>query len=149
MSSLLEPPGALLRTGGFNFGSNLTTFIENGTLPLSRIDDAARRMMTPWFLLGQDQVDYPTLPNDIVTDDEEGRKHNRKAGAASAVLLKNVGHALPLKKPKAIALFGIDAGDDPVGPNEVGRGYQTPSPGQFRIVPNTGSFSLCLIMCNR
>jgi len=120
----LVPPGSLTTIGGYNFGSNLTTFIDNGTLPLSRIDDAARRIMTPWFLLGQNKVNYPTLPNDIVTDNDEARSHIRKAGAASAVLLKNSGSTLPLKKPKSIALFGIDAGDDPLGPNGSGKGYQ-------------------------
>ena len=80
--------------------------------------------MTPWFLLGQNKVNYPTLPNDIVTDNDEARSHIRKAGAASAVLLKNSDNTLPLKKPKSIALFGIDAGDDPLGPNGSGKGYQ-------------------------
>lgn len=124
MSSLLVPPGSLTTIGGFNFGSNLTTFIENGTLPLSRIDDAARRIMTPWFLLKQNKNKYPALPNEIVTDNDEAKMHIRKAGAASAVLLKNTGNALPLKKPKSIALFGIDAGDDPLGPNGSGKGYE-------------------------
>lgn len=39
-------------------------------------------------------------------------------GAASTVLLKNVNHALPLKKPRSIALFGSDAGPGRIGPNE-------------------------------
>lgn len=42
----------------------------------------------------------------------------REIGAASTVLLKNTGGALPLKKPRNIVLVGSDAGPGKVGPNE-------------------------------
>jgi hypothetical protein len=42
----------------------------------------------------------------------------REIGAASTVLLKNTGAALPLKKPRSIVLVGSDAGPGTVGPNE-------------------------------
>lgn len=41
----------------------------------------------------------------------------REIGAASTVLLKNVNHTLPLKKPKSIGLFGSDMGPSSRGPN--------------------------------
>lgn len=43
----------------------------------------------------------------------------RNNGAASLVLLKNINNALPLNKPKIMALFGISAGPVMVGPNYV------------------------------
>ncbi|RYC60055.1 hypothetical protein CHU98_g6175 [Xylaria longipes] len=41
----------------------------------------------------------------------------RVIGAKSAVLLKNTGNALPLRKPASIAIIGEDAQDNPNGPN--------------------------------
>ena len=45
------------------------------------------------------------------------KKDIREMGAKSTVLLKNVRKALPLKKPKSIAVIGEDAHDNPAGPN--------------------------------
>jgi hypothetical protein len=44
----------------------------------------------------------------------------REIGGASTVLLKNVNKALPLNKPKSIAVIGEDAHDNPGGPNACG-----------------------------
>lgn len=41
----------------------------------------------------------------------------REIAAASIVLLKNTGRALPLKKPRRIALIGSDAAPPTLGPN--------------------------------
>jgi len=41
----------------------------------------------------------------------------REIGAASTVLLKNVGGILPLNKPKTIAIVGNGAGPSSKGPN--------------------------------
>lgn len=41
----------------------------------------------------------------------------RNIGARSTVLLKNTGNALPLSKPKFLAVVGEDAGPAPYGPN--------------------------------
>jgi beta-glucosidase len=90
------------------------------------------RIMTPYFWLNQDQ-NYPSIDKSSgdlntfspiptwtrnytftgeVSRDVRG-DHGaliRKHGAAGAVLLKNENNALPLKKPKNIAVFGNDAG---------------------------------------
>lgn len=39
------------------FGQNLTMLVNNGTLPIERVDDMCRRIMTPYFYL--QQTDYP------------------------------------------------------------------------------------------
>ena len=41
----------------------------------------------------------------------------RDIGARSTVLLKNINNALPLSKPKFVAVIGEDAGPNPLGPN--------------------------------
>lgn len=43
----------------------------------------------------------------------------RSNGAASLVLLKNIRNALPLSKPRIMALFGQNAGPIMAGPNDV------------------------------
>lgn len=40
------------------WGSNLTAFVENGTIAEARVDDMAERIIGAWYLLGQDS-DYP------------------------------------------------------------------------------------------
>ena len=40
------------------FGQNLTDFVRNGTIPESRVDDMATRILASWYFLGQDQ-EYP------------------------------------------------------------------------------------------
>ncbi|RDW58265.1 putative beta-glucosidase G [Coleophoma crateriformis] len=120
------------------FGGNITAGVLNGTLPVSRLDDMVKRIMTPYYLLGQD-INYPTIdismgllyraiagaPSSWVQgyqfgdpDRDVRADHNatiRAVGAASTVLLKNVNNALPLKAPKSIGVFGNDAGDDTNG----------------------------------
>jgi beta-glucosidase len=44
----------------------------------------------------------------------------REIGGASTVLLKNTKNALPLSKPKSVAVIGEDAHDNPGGPNSCG-----------------------------
>ncbi|THU89142.1 hypothetical protein K435DRAFT_678537 [Dendrothele bispora CBS 962.96] len=41
------------------FGGNLTTYVRNSTIPESRVDDMAERIIASWFLLHQDSPDYP------------------------------------------------------------------------------------------
>ncbi|EKG22356.1 Glycoside hydrolase family 3 [Macrophomina phaseolina MS6] len=122
------------------FGGNLTKAVENGTVSVTRVDDMVKRVLTPYYLLGQDEgfpgVDpssgaYPAVNdfqpesnwydtwkaagalNDEVSVNVRGNhsEHIRKLGAAGSVLLKNVNNTLPLKSPKKIAVFGNAAGD--------------------------------------
>ncbi|KAK7522972.1 glycoside hydrolase family 3 protein [Phyllosticta citriasiana] len=121
------------------YGGNLTKAVQNGTVAESRLDDMAKRILTPYFLLGQDEgfpgVDpssgmYPANNNfepesdwyDLWSSagslnsesniDVRGNhsKLIRELGAAGMVLIKNNG-ALPLSKPKDIAVLGNAAGD--------------------------------------
>ncbi|KAF8809832.1 glycoside hydrolase family 3 protein [Phlegmacium glaucopus] len=112
------------------FGGNLTAYVNNGTIPESRVDDMASRILAAWFLLGQDAPSYPSTNfNSIFPDDDSTNEHIdvqadhgafvRTLGAASAVLLKNKHGALPLgKKDRTITLIGSGAGPGRAGPNE-------------------------------
>src|SRR5690606_32437603 len=119
---------------GYYFGENVTQAVKNGTVEEERVDDMITRIMTPYYFLGQDR-DFPQIdPSSAVLNDfsprerwmegfkdwnmggEESRDvradHGeliRKHAAASTILLKNEGGALPLKSVKSIAVFGNDA----------------------------------------
>jgi beta-glucosidase len=116
------------------FGGNITIAVNNGSLPISRVDDMIRRIMTPYFYLGQNSgypavdgsgvplnffpestwVDQFTLgPTKDVRDDHATLIRN--LGSAGTVLLKNTKDTLPLKMPKNIGVFGNDAADFSAG----------------------------------
>lgn len=121
---------------GYYFGENVTQSVKNGTVEEERVDDMITRIMAPYYFLGQEE-DFPQVDpststlNDFSPQERwiEGFKdwniggeasrdvradHGeliRKHAAASTILLKNEGEALPLKSVKSIAVFGNDAGD--------------------------------------
>ncbi|KAH6672090.1 glycoside hydrolase family 3 protein [Halenospora varia] len=116
------------------FGQNITLAVNNGSLLEERLDDMARRVLTPYFFLGQDAADFPTvdpstiyvllqtygysatslgLPSAPASRDvrQDHKKLIRKMGAAGVVLLKNTNGTLPLCNPTNIGVFGNSAGD--------------------------------------
>lgn len=108
------------------FGANLTMAVNNGSVPLSRVDDMAVRVMAGFFLVGQDSgypaVNFDTFKkggplNEHVNVQDDHADIVRKVGAASTILLKNENNTLPLRKPRTIALLGSDAGPPIRGPN--------------------------------
>ncbi|KAJ9634217.1 hypothetical protein H2199_009101 [Coniosporium tulheliwenetii] len=117
-------------------GQNLTAAVQNGSVPEARLNDMVRRVMTPYFLLGQDNDFPPVDPSSTDANfftllappstwryefnltgpsnvDVRGNHAQliRQLGAAGTVLLKNVNNALPLRNPQNIGVFGNDAGD--------------------------------------
>lgn len=115
------------------FGANYTIAIHNGSVPEWRLTDAAVRILTPYFFLGQDRG-YPrvNLVDDprLAISDAQRQRHRtvaREIAAAGTVLLKNTPGkmGLPLRKPTAISLFGPAAGQNPYGPNQYGYGSGT------------------------
>lgn len=117
----------------YYFGANLTKAVENGSVPLDRLDDAVRRVALPYFALEQDSGDYPSIdPSsapvlaigqgidlgslgipEVPARDVRGNHSAliREIAAAGTVLLKNVNSTLPLKTPMNIGVFGNDASD--------------------------------------
>ena len=129
-----------LASGDTFWGSNLTAAIINGTIPQWRLDDMVTRIMTAYYKVGRDVTSVPVNfdswslattgplyaqdPNNRITTinkhvnvQANHKQLIRQIGGASTVLLKNTKKALPLKKPKSIAVIGNDAHDNPAGPN--------------------------------
>ncbi|KAF5356831.1 hypothetical protein D9756_006600 [Leucocoprinus leucothites] len=111
------------------FSNSLVTYVNNGTIPESRIDDMATRILAGWYFTHQDASSFPAVnfaandpDNDALNEhidvQADHDKIVREIGAASIALLKNVDGALPLKKPRSLVLIGSDAGPGISGPNE-------------------------------
>jgi beta-glucosidase len=129
----MSMPGDITAVSGTSYwGSNLTAYVLNGTIPEARLDDMATRILASWYFVGQDNPDYPKTnfnrfyPLDPATNEHIDVQGNhsllvRELDAASIVLLKNVNGALPLnlKKPRKLVLIGSDAAPAHIaGPNE-------------------------------
>ncbi|TDZ24110.1 putative beta-glucosidase A [Colletotrichum orbiculare MAFF 240422] len=135
------PGDTLFNTGESFWGTNLTIAVLNGTVPEYRLDDMVLRIMAAFFKVGmkleeQPDINFSSWTLDTVgplhyyakenvqvinqhVDVRKGKEHAnliREIGAKATVLLKNEG-ALPLKKPKFLAVIGEDAGPNPKGPN--------------------------------
>ncbi|KAI0425094.1 glycoside hydrolase family 3 protein [Xylaria sp. FL1042] len=135
----IEMPGNVSAlTGSSYFGDALLEAVNGGLVSEDRLDDMAKRVMAPYFRLGQDQ-DFPTLdpaagPTLAVVQlghlspllalfpivearDVRGDHAEiiREIGAAGTVLLKNVDGTLPLKNITNVGVFGNDADYPTVG----------------------------------
>ena len=135
------PGDTEFNTGLSYWGTNLTLAVLNGTVPEYRIDDMALRIMAAYFKVGKnlDETDvnfsFWTLDtygplhwaanknfqqiNGHVDVREDHGNLIREIAAKGTVLLKNNG-ALPLKKPRFVAVIGEDAGPNINGPNSCG-----------------------------
>lgn len=135
----LEMPGWENRVGKGDpwYGESLEKAIKCGNVSQDRLDEMAKRVMTPYFLLHQDSVEYPTVDETIgwvaavtkygwsspvealLPPIKEARdvrgdhaKFIREMGAAATVLLKNTNDTLPLTdRLGTIGIFGNDAAD--------------------------------------
>lgn len=96
------------------FINTLTKAVEEGAVPMSRIDDAVRRILRVKFELGLFEH-----PNSVETQlplvgSEAHRAVAREAVAKSLVLLKNDNTALPLSK-SAPLIYVAGVGADDIG----------------------------------
>lgn len=102
-------------------GQALQSAVQNGQVQQSRVDDMVKRILASWYLVGQDKG-YPTASFNswkIGSKDVGGthRTNVRAMARDGIVLLKNDGAALPLSKPKSIAVIGSDSIVAPKGAN--------------------------------
>ncbi|KAI0465687.1 glycosyl hydrolase family 3 C-terminal domain-containing protein [Xylaria cf. heliscus] len=135
----IEMPGNVsLLAGPSYFGDALLEAVNEGLVAEKRLDDMAKRVMTPYFRLGQDHefptvdpangpilavsqfghqspflVSYPEVNSRDVRGDHA--KVIREIGSAGTVLLKNVDGVLPLQNATNVGIFGNDAGYPTIG----------------------------------
>jgi beta-glucosidase len=112
------------------FGSKLKEAVEAGRVPMSEIDDHARRVLYAEFLSGI--VDDPPRKN--VVDVEKGFEVAQRIEERGIVLLKNSPTVLPIVPPKihSIAIIG---GHADVGMISGGGSAQVDPPGGNAIMP--------------
>jgi beta-glucosidase len=89
------------------YGEKLLQAVKAGQVPMSEIDDHARRVLRAEFAAGL--VDYPTQKSVVNVD--EGFEISRRIAEQSSVLLRNNDNILPLDadKVKSIAVIGDHA----------------------------------------
>ena len=126
-------PGDNFGDNNFLWGTALQNAVSSGSVPQSRLDDMAKRVLAAWYFVGQD-VNYPRVTGWTSWNGGKGgpnvqgdHKNIARAIARDGiVLLKNTNGALPLKKPASLAIIGSDAIANPSGPNAcVDRGCNT------------------------
>src|SRR6202021_2045949 len=111
------------------FGPKLKEAVAAGSVPMSEIDDHARRVLYAEFLSGV--VDDP--PRKSVVDVEKGLEVAQRVEEKSIVLLKNTRSVLPIiQSIHSIAIIG---GHADVGMISGGGSAQVDPPGGNAIMP--------------
>jgi len=92
---------------GPNFGDALKTAVENGQVPLARLNDMVHRILRTEFAVGLFDTHYQTQVVDVFG----GLEFAQKVAEQGTVLLKNANAQLPLKASliKTIAVIGSHA----------------------------------------
>ncbi|BCJ46400.1 beta-glucosidase [Actinoplanes ianthinogenes] len=93
------------------FEELLTAEVQAGRVPMSRIDDAVRRILRTKFQIGLFEHPYATTAAIDQVGSAAHRALARQAVAESQVLLKNSHHLLPLKKNAKLYVAGRNADD--------------------------------------
>jgi beta-glucosidase len=114
------------------FESTLTTLVDNGTVPMSRIDDAVSRILTAKFELGLFEHPYTDRTHLPEVGSPAHRAVARRAVSESQVLLKNTRATLPLKDNRPVYVAGSNA--DNIG-NQAGGWTLTWQGGSTNKIP--------------
>lgn len=116
------------------YGDSLKQAIQDGQVPMSRLDDMDHRILRSMFAAGV--IDYPVMPRSVVNP-FTGRDDAEHIAEQSIVLLKNQDHILPLNPSahQTIALIGSHAD---VGVLSGGGSAQVDAPGGNAINPHPG-----------
>lgn len=93
------------------FENDLTSLVNSGDVPMSRIDDAVRRILVAKFELGLFDHPFADRSNMDTIGSAAHRAVARQAAAESQVLLKNAQHVLPLSRDGKIYVAGSNADD--------------------------------------
>lgn len=94
------------------FTEGLRKAVETGDVPVERVDDAVRRILTVKFELGLFERPFAEASLLPSVGSDEHRQLAREAVRKSLVLLKNDGMVLPLAKDTPLILVAGKAADD-------------------------------------
>jgi beta-glucosidase len=106
------------------FGKALKQAVDNGEVPMTRIDDMVVRILYPMFTMGL--FDNPQTGN--LSVDARSAAHTelaRRLAEVSTVLVQNNANTLPMRGYTTIAVIGDDASKNPIATGE-GSGYVIP-----------------------
>ena len=119
-------------TGAPQFIATLVQLVEDGRVPMSRIDDAVSRILAAKFELGLFEHPYTDRSNLDQIGSPAHRRVARQAVAESQVLLKNARHTLPLANSRPVYVAGSNA--DNIG-NQAGGWTLTWQGGSTNVIP--------------
>src|SRR3954469_13315204 len=117
-----------------DFESTLKGLVQDGTVPMSRIDDAVSRVLTVKFRLGLFEHPFTDRTHLPEVGDAAHRRVARKAVQESQVLLQNDRHTLPLSRSQHVYVAGSNA--DNIG-NQAGGWTLTWQGGSTNVIPGT------------
>ncbi|KAJ5813521.1 uncharacterized protein N7503_000271 [Penicillium pulvis] len=94
----------------------LALAVSNGSLPQSRLDDMATRIVASWYKYAELEDPGHGMPLSLLEPhtlvdarDPKSKKTIFQGAVEGHVLVKNIDNTLPLNKPKLLSLFGYDA----------------------------------------
>ncbi len=93
----------------YSFSNLLLELAQEGKVPMSRIDEAVRRILTVKHQLGLFDDPLRGIDSKTAIGSAESRQVSLEAARESITLLKNENHTLPLSKTAHILVTGPDA----------------------------------------
>jgi beta-glucosidase len=93
----------------YSFSNLLLELVQEGKVPVSRIDEAVRRILTVKYQLGLFDDPLRGIDSKTVIGSPESRHVSLEAARESITLLKNDDHTLPLAKTAHVLVTGPDA----------------------------------------
>ena len=93
----------------YSFSNLLLELAQEGKVPVSRVDEAVKRILTVKYQLGLFDDPLRGMESKTVIGSPESRQASLEAARESITLLKNENHTLPLSKTARILVTGPDA----------------------------------------
>ena len=93
------------------FGTVLTAYIANGTIPRARLDDMARRVLLPMYALNFAAPSSDAFGPNATANTTAHAALAGDLAAATPVLLKNEGALLPLPRSAALRILLVGSDD--------------------------------------
>jgi beta-glucosidase len=131
----MEPIQAPNNPDGWDvFIPTLTSLVEDGEVPMSRIDDAVSRILAAKFELGLFEHPFTDRRHIDTIGSKAHRKVARRAVAESQVLLKNRHDTLPLSAGRNQPVYVAGSNADNIG-NQAGGWTLTWQGGSTNVIP--------------